>query len=167
MNTIDANELRNIAELFRQAIDVYISSGDPKNHLLQSFPKGCCTLVSGFLQRYLFDNGVKTFVERGEYRCGNEVDNHEWLITDNGIIIDITGDQYRTRQGRIEYDKPVFVGPIDDFHKLFSIKGKEPYTEPDTNSYVLPVNINNNHDYEEIKRIMIEIKDNNAYKREY
>lgn len=61
MKIVDEYELRHIAVIFRKAIEDYISLGEPKKHFLQNFPKGCCTLVSGFLQRFLFEKLISIY----------------------------------------------------------------------------------------------------------
>ena len=47
-----------------------------------------------------------------------------WLTLENGVIVDITGDQYSTRTGTLYYDLPVYVGQIDVFHKQFRLNGE-------------------------------------------
>lgn len=69
------------------------------------------------------ENGIRTY-----YVCGTYIDDsfdnlqsHAWLLTDNHIIIDITGDQFKNNPALLNYDKSVYVGEEDDFHKLFEV----------------------------------------------
>ena len=45
-------------------------------------------------------------------------------MTDNQIIIDITGDQFRNNPDFLNYDKSVYVGAEDDFHRLFEVEDR-------------------------------------------
>lgn len=36
-------------------------------------------------------------------------------------IVDITGDQYKNREGTLCYDLPVYVGKMDAFHSQFQL----------------------------------------------
>lgn len=44
-------------------------------------------------------------------------DNYSYEDVKNGLIIDITGDQFD------DYDSPVFVGNMDEFHASFDFRG--------------------------------------------
>lgn len=46
--------------------------------------------------------------------------SHAWVIVD-GLIADITGDQFKNNDEFLRYDVPVYVGEMDEFHKLFYI----------------------------------------------
>lgn len=50
-------------------------------------------------------------------------DSHVWLTLENGDIVDITGDQYKKREGTLYYDWPVYVGKMDAFHSQFRLNG--------------------------------------------
>lgn len=154
MKRENLDEIIQLANVFRQAIEYYIHSCTPKTQLLQVFPRGNCQLASGFLQKFLYENGIDTVLICGiDY--GEENESHAWLVTDDEIVIDITGDQYKTRPNEFNYDIPVYVGPMDSFHKLFSINYREPYKEPDFDPLVSPLVKNNNTDYDEIKEIAL------------
>jgi len=51
----------------------------------------------------------------GTYRDGNpeNTQSHVWLLTDNHIIIDITGDQFKYNPDLLNYRKTVYVGLED------------------------------------------------------
>lgn len=125
------DDLFMLAEGFRRAIEENRS----KDRLLYSFPKGCCTIACSLLQRYLFENGVETDCVVGEYVKNGESDSHEWLEYAERIVIDITGDQYSSRNDALKYLIPVYVGPKDEFHQLFQEKPREPYKEPEPDPF--------------------------------
>ena len=54
-----------------------------------------------------------------------ETDNHAWLMVDKYIIIDITGDQFSGKSTFLNYDKSVYVGEGDDFHRLFEVEDRD------------------------------------------
>lgn len=113
-----------IASSFRQAIKDAIDSGMLNDINLLGFPNGCCTYASDLLQRYLFENGIKTLQISGNYGNGWEGESHTWLETLDGIVIDITGDQYKYKQ--LRFTIPVYVGTrFDGFHDKFELY--EPY----------------------------------------
>lgn len=150
----NTNDIRYLAEIFRCAIEKYKSIANPRTILLRSFPKGNCTLASSLLQRFLYEKGIYTYLVNGIAGYGEKGESHAWLITEDEIVIDITGDQYKNRTNEFKYEIPVFVGPKDAFHKLFIIDLKEPYTAPNTNPVDLSVEQKNQADYEEIIRII-------------
>lgn len=110
----------NLALHFRNAIDSAL-----KNHefdeVFSNFPIGCCDYASELLGRYLFEHDIYTYSINKQYLYGEDAYNHTWLFLekDNNIIIDITGDQFCNKDSQLYYCNPVYVGPIDDFHKLF------------------------------------------------
>ena len=48
-------------------------------------------------------------------------------MIEDGIIIDITGDQFRNNPVFMNYNKAVYVGAEDDFHKLFTVNSRDVY----------------------------------------
>lgn len=87
----------------------------------RDFPRGCCGIASDLVGHYLLEYGIES-----EYVCGNyakgDWDNcqsHACVRLKDGTIIDITGDQFRFNKVFLNYDKPVYVGPMDEFHMLF------------------------------------------------
>ena len=160
MGKDNLDEIRFLAETFRQAIENYIDTHTPITQLLLHFPRGNCLLTSGFLQKFLFENGIETDLLLEQSVCREDMETHSWLLFNDEIIIDITGDEFKARNDKYKYDIPVYVGPMDSFHKLFTIDRREPYNDPGTSNYVLPVERNNNMDYEEIKKIALKIMQN-------
>lgn len=98
------NELYQIAFRFREAIITAKRSGEfDYGDRMRRFPGGCCDDTCDLLGFYLWEKyRIHTRQRNGYYEA--EMTNHVWLITDNRIIIDITGDQFRGTW------KPVYVG---------------------------------------------------------
>lgn len=114
-------DLYREASAFRKAIKTSIKCGDITETNLRQFPFGCCGYASDLLQRYLFEIGVSTLYYSGQYGYGWTAENHAWLETSNGIVIDITGDQFKDK---VPYFAcPVYVGPRENgFHDQFVLK---------------------------------------------
>ena len=53
------------------------------------------------------------------YYCDNKIYTHAWVIVQGKIIIDITGDQFADNKDLLNYNQKVYVGQLDEFHKLF------------------------------------------------
>ncbi len=116
-------ELKKIAMKFRKAVEKAIQTEEIIDYTLVKFPEGCCSFVSEYLQRYLYEHGIESLYVSGEYGSGWEGDSHAWLVAYEDIIVDITGDQYQDNEGELFYDIPVYVGEEDGFHKLFKYNG--------------------------------------------
>ena len=102
-------ELYKITFKFRKAIIASIKNGRIKNRLLIGFPNGCCTIASDLLQHYLLSMGIETYEVSG--RDGETVNgSHTWLEFLDGIVIDITYDQF-------DNNNPVYIGKINHFYK--------------------------------------------------
>ncbi len=79
---------------------------------LQDFPRGACGDAALLLAEFLSEHGY------GPFRYvlgGREERSHAW-IEGNGLIIDITADQFS------DFDEPVFVSKRSSWHEGF--KGK-------------------------------------------
>ena len=121
---MDNRKLFEMASSFRKAIEDAIDSGNLHEVNFLGFPVGCCTYASDLLQRYLFENGIVTIQMSGEYGNGWTGESHAWLETLDGIVIDITGDQYKNKS--LKFTIPVYVGTrFDGFHNRFVLN--EPY----------------------------------------
>lgn len=151
MKENDVDEIRNLAQKFRQGIEEYIHKSKPNNWLLNSFPKGNCSLASELLQRFLCENEIHADLVYASAGYGEKGESHVWLMTDDDIVIDITGDQYKQNNNGFKYEIPVYVGVMDSFHNLFTINGRYQYPELDS-AYSNSISANkNNKDYENIK----------------
>lgn len=120
--------LYEIATRFRVAIEDAVYAGELKE--LSSFPTGCCSFASDLLQRYLIEQGIFTWYMSGNYGYGWDGESHAWLETQDGIVIDITGDQYKYK--KLKFTEPVYVGPRKNgFHDKFTLDKPLPYSRTD------------------------------------
>lgn len=111
--------IKNLAFQFRNAIELAKEKGETDSfHFFQRFPDGCCGDASDLLAQYLWDNGIKTFQVRGDF-YEPEQQSHAWLSTEDNIVIDITGDQFKYKRIYNYFDIPVYIGFESDFHKMF------------------------------------------------
>ena len=101
------------------AIEEAVRAGEIKE--MATFPRGCCSFASDLLQRYLIEQyNFFTWYISGQYGYGWDAESHAWLETKDGIVIDITGDQYAFK--KLKFTKPVYVGPrLDGFHDKFGL----------------------------------------------
>ena len=110
-----------LAVQFRDAIDAARDAGEFKGDFsFNSFPRGCCGDASDLLAQFLLENGIKTYYVCGTYRNGSfdGIQSHAWLKTENNVIVDITGDQFKNNPTLMNYDKPVYVGGKNRFQEL-------------------------------------------------
>jgi hypothetical protein len=121
-------DIKRLVNQFRDAIDVAMVAGDFDEDLtFRRFPRGCCGDTNDLLAQFLMENGIRTYYVCGTNRDGSpeNYQSHAWLLTDNHILIDITGDQFKYNPDFLNYDKPVYVGIKDDFHRLFEVEDRD------------------------------------------
>lgn len=121
-------DIKRLVNQFRDAIDIARDAGEfDKDISFYKFPCGCCGDASDLLAQFLLKNGIRTYYVCGTYRDGSfeNFQSHAWLLTGNQTIIDITGDQFRDNPEFLNYDKSVYVGVEDDFHKLFEFEDRD------------------------------------------
>ena len=53
------------------------------------------------------------------------VQSHAWLELSDGVIVDITGDQFKYDKVFLNYNVPVYVGKMDAFHALFDVEARD------------------------------------------
>jgi len=124
------NTLFDIASAFREAIKTAIATCKAREKSENGFPNGWCGYASGYLQKYLYDNGIETYYAGGTYGYGWEGESHTWLETEDGIVIDITGDQYKYK--KLKFEIPVYVGKKENgFYDKFDQYIPTPYQESD------------------------------------
>jgi len=119
-----------LAHRFRNAIESGISASDPDivtDICFSQFPEGCCGDASELLAQFLLDHNIKTYYVCGTY--GDEsfenMQSHAWLLTEDFMIVDITGDQFRNDSRFFFYKHSVYYGKDDAFHKLFDGEDRE------------------------------------------
>lgn len=120
------------AQAFRYGIEKAIDCGEISPRTTKStmpdFPGGCCEVASDLLGQFLLEKGIQTICMHGEY-CLDYCENrypHTWLETEDGIIIDITADQFKKYYAFSAYDLlPCYVGRDRSLYKLFSENQRE------------------------------------------
>jgi len=119
------DNIKQLALQFRKAIELALENGEfDGDKMYRRFPHACCGDTSDLLAQFLLDKGIKTDYVCGTY-WGDSAENgqsHAWLIVDNHIIIDITGDQFKGVATFLNYNKSVYVGEMDQFHRLFHVE---------------------------------------------
>ena len=120
------NRIEHLAVDFRKAIEKTIENRELDYKCFSwfyDFPSGCCGNISELLARYLLENGIKTSYICGTYRDGSfeDMHSHAWLVYENDVIVDITGDQFKYNSLFLNYDKSVYVGYENCFYRLFDI----------------------------------------------
>ena len=119
--------IKRLSKIFRNAIDLAKDAGEfDRDFSFCRFPHGCCGDASDLLAQFLLENGIRTYYICGTYSdCSFEnIQTHAWLFTDNHIIIDITGDQFKNNPIFLNYDKPIYIGVKDDLHSLFVVENR-------------------------------------------
>ncbi|WP_158682558.1 hypothetical protein [Pseudomonas sp. XWY-1] len=104
--------LVEIVERFRDAADEVFEAGGAPEHM-RGFPRGCCGVMSDMLGEYLNSLGIGVFLY---VRANRAMATHAWVELD-GIVIDITSDQF---QGRPR----VYVGEADAWYKKWKVDAK-------------------------------------------
>lgn len=114
--------LENLVFNFRKAIEAAKANNEP-GEFFRKFPVGQCGNTSDILAQYLIDNGFAPITyENGTY-YGDDWDDrwsHTWLIVE-GLVIDITGDQFKYHNEPLKNNVPVYIGPMTDYYRLFEI----------------------------------------------
>lgn len=112
-------EIKQLAMKFWKAIDEAHEDGKLRSYpLFSRFPKECCDLTCDLLAQYLSEYGIETYQMRGTYE--NDASRHHvWLLTYDGIVIDITGDQFKDKLLPAEQIQTVHVGTEGSLHRIF------------------------------------------------
>ena len=117
---MDRTELYQLVAKFRNAIEQALSADEFDNDPgFIGFPSGRCACASELLAKYLHENGVETYYMSGQHGYGWESQNHAWLETFDGLVIDITRDQFKHKRGKLYSKDKVYVGGYDTFRKAF------------------------------------------------
>lgn len=97
-------KLKALVSRFRVAVEQVVAAKGAPSYI-QGFPRGCCGIVSELMGDYLNTLSIGDF----HYVCSAKYGaSHAWLELD-GLIIDITGDQFPGRA-------PVYVGKPDAWY---------------------------------------------------
>lgn len=115
---------------FRNAINIAKKRGELDWHpMFRKFPNECCDLTCDLLGQYLAEDGIMTYQINGVNKYDTAW-HHVWLLTNDGILIDITEDQFVDRLVSVDDIDPVHVGKEGIVHGIFSFKRKyEPNTK--------------------------------------
>ncbi|WP_073664360.1 hypothetical protein [Pseudomonas aeruginosa] len=102
----------SVAHAFRKELDKLRGLGQLPEHL-ETFPSGCCCAVSVLLGDYL----KRQLCLPAEYVQGiRDGDSHGWIEL-NGIVIDITSDQFEGRS-------PVFIAAKDSWYDSWEVEAR-------------------------------------------
>lgn len=115
-------KLESLVFNFRKAIEAAIDNGEP-GEFFRKFPVGQCGNTSDMLAQHLIDHGISPVIYVNGTYYGDDLDdrwNHAWLVVD-GLIIDITGDQFKYKKAPLKNDLPVYVGPMTEYYRLFEV----------------------------------------------
>ncbi len=125
------SQLEKEAYKFRQAIEEAKAAGEFKSvkyrtDRMNNFPHDCCDDTADLFTHYLFQKyKIDSIRIDGEYHdrkyglCA-----HSWQET-NGLLIDLTGDQFETDPSIPIKANAVYVGEMDAFHRQFKIFRQE------------------------------------------
>lgn len=117
--------LYKLVEIFRCAIDdAKLSKKFNSNSCLFRFPDDCCDVTCDLLAEYLREHDIYTFQINGKNMYDNQW-HHVWLNTFDGVIIDITGDQFNGKPGFPNNIASVWVGKENEVHKMFCVDRKK------------------------------------------
>jgi hypothetical protein len=107
---------------FRKAIEAAKKNNEP-GELFRKFPIGQCGHTSDILAQYLINNGIGPVIYANGTYYGDDFDDrqaHTWLLV-KGLVIDITGDQFKFHKEPLKYDIPIYIGPMTKYYQLFEI----------------------------------------------
>jgi len=108
----DIGRIREVLESFQKE-DFH--SGSSFYHS-SSFPRGCCGDSTNLLGLFLKEKyGQDALYVEAKGLGDNRDLSHAWLLID-GVIVDITGDQFNDIGYEVE---PVVISDTSDFHDLF------------------------------------------------
>lgn len=107
---MDTDALTRIARCARVTLERHARTGT--DFTFQNFPRGTCGPTSEILGRYLIGAGCPQ--DQVRYVCGMKGGkSHAWLQV-NGVIVDITADQFG--------EPPVIIARNSPWHATFRIE---------------------------------------------
>lgn len=123
-------EIELLVKQFRMAIDVAFDKGAFRAHPpFSRFPNDCCDFACDLLGQFLLEHGIETQQINGTHKNAPSW-HHVWLITNDRIIIDITGDQFVGTLVSANDVSPIHIGAENKVHRLFCLNRAY---EPNTN----------------------------------
>ena len=107
---------------FREAIEIAKEDGKFVGlYPFDNFPKECCEHASDLLAQYLSEKGIKTNQVNGGFKFDKNW-HHVWLLTEDSIVIDITGDQFIGKIPQLnEMPESIYIGKEGEVQKLFCL----------------------------------------------
>ncbi len=123
------HEIDELVVKFRLAIDEAKREGRfDRDQRFRNFPSGCCGITSELLAKFLYDNGYRkkiTYVSATFYDLELENPPHTWLVVEDDIVLDITGDQFKWYPEPLRFEEPVYVGTYNKFYNAFDEELRE------------------------------------------
>lgn len=121
---MDIIEITKLAQRFRQAIDDGFEWGVFGDEFpFSNFPHECCDDVCDLFGQLLIQNNLAVTKVFGTYRYNNwdKQYSHVWLQLQDGIVIDLTGDQYKNDPIMLNFDNPCYIGKSSELHNMFRV----------------------------------------------
>jgi len=114
--------IEELAQRFRTAIEKAAEAGEADElNFFSRYPVGCCGDASDLLAEFFFANGIIAKYVCGTCYHNNEMQSHAWLLVDDTVIVDITGDQFKFNPIYYNFDRRVYVGASNKFYELFEV----------------------------------------------
>lgn len=111
-------KIRRLAENLRNAIDMAVDNKELTIHPFNKFPNDCCDMTSELLSHYLTEHNIENQLVIGAHKKDSQW-HHVWVQTIDGIVVDITGDQFDGKSNMSGNACRVYVGKEGDVHKMF------------------------------------------------
>ena len=119
---MNIKEIQSRAFEFRHAAETAFEYGAfGLEYPFNNFPYECCDDMCDLFGQLLFEKAVPIFKVHGIYRYDNWNNqySHVWLSLEDGIVIDLTGDQYKDNSIMLNYNVPCYVGKGNCLYDLF------------------------------------------------
>lgn len=119
---ISENEIEKIVKKIRTAIEDAKTARE-SGEFFRRFPVGQCGHTSDVLAQYFIDNGIGpiTYVNGTYYGDDwEDIWSHTWLLID-GLVVDITGDQFKFHEKPLQNNIHVYIGPMTEWYYLFEV----------------------------------------------
>lgn len=118
-------KIKGLANEFRDAIKRAKGEGETDElYFFNRFPTGCCGETCHLLAEYLREYRTETEYVCGKYYYGEssyDSRSHAWLRTKDGIIVDITADQFKLMPDSLHCDKRIYIGFENAFYDQFEV----------------------------------------------